>query len=103
MRTHVKGSASVIKGAVAAIAGLAIMGVAASAHAGEGRWKRGHFGPPGYVPGYVMVPPGHVRYYAPPVYYAPPPVVYATPVVAYPAPAYYSPGYLSLGVNIPLP
>jgi hypothetical protein len=89
------------KRAVAALVGLAIISMAVDAQAGEGQWKHGYYGPPGYV----MVPPGHVRYYAPvPVYYVPPPVVYAAPVVAYPAPVYYAPAYpsLSLGLNIPL-
>jgi hypothetical protein len=53
------------------------------------------------APYYVVVPPGPVRYYAPPS------VVYATPpVIVYPAPVYdapyMAPAYPSLNINIPL-
>ena len=88
----------------AGIVGAAILTAATGAQAGEGHWKhgRGH-----YAPYYVAVPPGHVRYYAPP------PVVYAAPpMVVYPAPVVYAPAYpvydgpaspsLNLGINIPL-
>jgi hypothetical protein len=87
----------------ALVAGLAILGAAAGAEAGEGHGKKHHHHY--YGPGYVKVPPGHVHYYAPaPVYYAP------RPVVVYPAPVMYAPAYpvygpppgISLGVNLPL-
>jgi hypothetical protein len=95
------------RGVLAAFAaGAAILGAAGSAEAGEGKGKkyRGYYAPPGYV----MVPPGHVRYYAPA------PVVYAQPVAVYPAPVMYAPAYpvyaapyapvgsLNLGISLPL-
>lgn len=95
------------RGILAAFAaGAAILGAAGSAEAGEGKGKkyRGYYAPPGYV----MVPPGHVRYYAPA------PVVYAQPVAVYPAPVMYAPAYpvyaapyapvgsLNLGISLPL-
>ena len=78
------------------------LGMASGAEAGEGHKYRGYYGP-----GYVMVPPGHVRYIAPA------PVVYAVPapVMVYPAPVAYVPAYpaygypggsLSIGLNLPL-
>ena len=88
---------------MAGIVGAAILTATTSAQAGEGRWKHGHDHD---APYYVAVPPGHVRYYAPP------PVVYAPPMVVYPAPVVYAPAYpvydgpvnpsLNLGINIPL-
>lgn len=88
----------------ACVATMAGLGLASGAHAGEGNKHRGYYG---YGPGYVMVPPGHVRYVAPA------PVVYAVPapVVVYPAPVAYVPAYpaygypggnLSIGLNLPL-
>ena len=87
----------------ALVAGVAVVGTAAGAEAGEGHGKKHrHY----YAPGYVVVPPGHVHYYAPaPVYYAP------RPVVVYPAPVMYAPAYpdygppggsVNLGINLPL-
>ena len=87
-------------------ASVAALGAAASAEAGEGKGKkyRGYYTPPGYV----MVPPGHVRYYAPA------PVVYAQPIAVYPVPVMYAPAYpvyaapyapvgsLNLGISLPL-
>lgn len=84
----------------ACVAAVAAFGLASGAEAGEGNKYRGY-----YAPGYVMVPPGHVRYIAPA------PVVYAVPapVVVYPAPVAYVPAYggypggnLSIGLNLPL-
>ena len=93
------------RGILAAFAaGAAILGGAAGAEAGEGKKYRGYYAPPGYV----MVPPGHVHYYAPA------PVVYAQPVAVYPAPMMYAPAYpvyaapyapvgsLNLGISLPL-
>ncbi len=88
------------------VAGLAALGAAASAEAGEGNGKKkGRYY---YAPDYVAVPPGHVHYYAPaPVYYAPAP----RPVVVYPAPVMYAPAYpvygspggsVNLGISLPL-
>ena len=86
----------------AGVATIAGPGLATAAEAGEGNKYRGYYGQ-----GYVMVPPGHVRYVAPA------PVVYAVPapVVVYPAPVAYVPAYpaygypggnLSIGLNLPL-
>jgi hypothetical protein len=85
---------------------VAALGLASGAEAGEGK-KHRHYYVPGYGPGYVVVPPGHVRYLAPaPVVYAAPPpmVVYPAPIAYVPAyPAYGSPGgNLSIGLNLPL-
>ncbi len=88
----------------ALVAGVAVLGAAASAEAGEGHGKKHrHYY---YAPGYAAVPPGHVHYYAPaPVYYAP------RPVVVYPAPVMYAPAYpvygspggsVNLGISLPL-
>jgi hypothetical protein len=88
---------------VAGLVATTVLGVTGVAEAKD--WKRGHY----YGPGYVFVPPGHMRYYAPaPVFYAAPPpvVVYPQPVAfvpAYPAYDYGAPlGSLSLGVTLPL-
>ena len=78
----------------AAIAGFAVLTVAAGAQAHDERhWKhhRHH--------GHHFVPPGHV-YYSAPVIYAPRPVVYSAPV--YYDPGYYPPQGLSLNFNVPL-
>ncbi|MDP1747960.1 MAG: hypothetical protein Q8L22_00770 [Reyranella sp.] len=107
MRNIPNGLPSGLKGRgilAACVTGAAILGLAGVAEAGEGHGKkyRGYYGP-----GYVMVPPGHVRYYAPA------PVVYAVPapVMVYPAPVAYVPAYpaygypggsLSIGLNLPL-
>jgi hypothetical protein len=98
-----------LRGILAAlVGGAALVGAAAGAEAGEGHGKKHrHYY---YAPGYVMVPPGHVHYYAPerPVVYAPRPVVvYPPPVVyapAYPAYPAYGPsgGSMSFGLNLPL-
>jgi hypothetical protein len=54
------------------------------------------------TPYYVVVPPGPVRYYAPPpVVYAPPPVIVYPAAPVYDAP-YIAPAYPSLNINIPL-
>lgn len=93
------------RGVLAAVAaGVAILGAAGGAEAGEGHGKKHrHYY---YAPGYVAVPPGHVHYYAPaPIVYAPPPmVVYPAPVMYGPAyPAYGSPGgSVNLGISLPL-
>ena len=90
----------------ACVIGVAVLGLAGVAEAGEGNGKkyRGYYAPPGYV----MVPPGHVRYYAPA------PVVHAQPIAVYPAPVMYAPAYpvyaapyapvgsLNLGISLPL-
>ncbi len=62
---------------IAAVAGLAALGVAAMPHDAKA-WWRGGFGVGIVVPPFVVAPP----VYPPPVY-APPPVVYAPPPVAY--------------------
>lgn len=89
-------------GAVA-ISVASFAGLATEAHAHDWKKSQGY-----YVPGYVAVPPGHARYYAPA------PVVYAQPVVVYPAPIVYAPAYpvyvapyapvgsLNLGISLPL-
>jgi len=95
------------RGILAALAaGAALVGAAAGAEAGEGHGKKHRHHHHYYAPGYVMVPPGHVRYYAPA------PVVYPAPVMYGPAyPAYdrsydrsYGPsgGSMSFGLNLPL-
>ena len=78
----------------AAIAGLAVLTVAAGAQAhDQNRWKHyRHHGP-------HFVPPGHV-YHSAPVIYAPRPVVYGPPV--YYEPVYYPPQGLNLNFNVPL-
>jgi hypothetical protein len=86
--------------AVAAALGTTMFGAADPAQAGDWK-KRGYYAPPGYV----YVPPGHVRYYAPaPVVYAAPPiVVYPQPMAYVPAyPAYAVPGSLSIGLTLPI-
>ena len=94
----------------ALVGGVALMGMAAGAEAGEGHGKKHRHHHYYYAPGYVAVPPGHVHYYAPerPVVYAPRPVVVYPPPVVY-APAYpsypsYGPsgGSMSFGLNLPL-
>ncbi|MBX9943758.1 MAG: hypothetical protein K2Y40_06735 [Reyranella sp.] len=95
------------KGALAiAVAGTAVVGSAADAQADGWKKSKGY-----YAPGYVVVPPGQVRYYAPaPVIYAAPP-----PVIVYPAPVMYAPAYpiyaapyaapvgsLNFGITLPL-
>jgi hypothetical protein len=88
---------------VAAWVVSAVLGATGSAQA-DG-WKKKHHRY--HAPGYVFVPPGHVRYYAPaPVIYAAPP-----PIVVYPQPMAYAPVYrdyapsppsLNLGLTVPL-
>ena len=70
---------------VAAILGLAAVGVAAVPHDANAWWRGGYgYGIGVYVPPIYLAPPA---YYAPPrAYYAPPPVAYYAP----PAP-YYGP------------
>ena len=90
---------------IAGLVGIATLGVAAGAQAGEGHGHgKHHHGY--YAPQYVAVPPGHVHYYAPaPVYYvAPRPVmVYPAPVAYVPAyPVYAAPPGLNLNLNLPL-
>ena len=82
---------------VAGIVGLAMLGGAAGAQAGEGHWKHGRYGY--YEPEYVFVPPGHVHYYAPR-----PVIVYPAPVYVPAYPVYAPPAYpgLNLNFNIPL-
>ena len=88
----------------AAVVATATLGATDAAEAHD--WEKRHRGPPGYV----VVPPGHVRYYAPaPVVYAVPApmVVYPQPVAYVPlqyGPAYYGPpvGSLSFGLTLPL-
>jgi hypothetical protein len=63
---------------IAAVIGLAAVGVAAAPHEADA-WWRGGFGVGIVVPPVVVAPP--------PVYYPPPPVAYAPPPPAYyPAP-----------------
>jgi len=66
-------------GAIAAVAGLATMGVAALPHPAEAWWRGGCCG----VGIDLVVPPVVVApapaYVAPPAYYAPPPVAYYAP------------------------
>lgn len=86
-------------------------GVAGSAQA-DGWKKKGRHHHRYHGPSYVMVPPGHVRYYAPaPVIAAPVVVAPTRPVVVYPEPVYAAPVYaapvypapgVSIGVNLPL-
>jgi hypothetical protein len=61
-------------GTVAAVAGLAAVGVAAAPHNAMA-WWRGGWGVRIVLPPVVVAPP--------PVYYAPPPVAYVAPPVAY--------------------
>ena len=70
---------SVLKriGAVAAVAGFALVGFAAMPQKAEA-WWRGGVGVGVWVPPVVVAPP--------PVYVAPPPVVYAPPPAYYPPP-----------------
>jgi hypothetical protein len=75
---------SVLKrfGTVAAVAGLAAVGVAAMPHDAKAWWQGG-FGVGVWMPPIVVAPP----------VYAPPPVAYYPPPPAYypPPPAYYPP------------
>ena len=57
---------------IAAVLGLAAVGVMAMPHNANAWWRRGIW----IAPVYVAPPP---VYYAPPVIYAPPPVVYTQP------------------------
>lgn len=61
-------------GTVAAVAGLAAVGIAAAPDQAEA-WWRGGYGVGIWIPPVVVAPP--------PVYYAPPPVYYRPPPVAY--------------------
>lgn len=63
---------------MAAVAGLAAIGIAAAPHDAKA-WWRGGWGVGVVVPPVVVAPP----VYAPPRYYAPPPVAYAVPPRAY--------------------
>jgi hypothetical protein len=87
----------------ALIGGVALLGAAAGAQADEGHGKKHrHYY---YAPGYVVVPPGHVHYYAPApvVYAARPVVVYPEPVMYGPVyPAYGSPGSVNFNLSLPL-
>jgi hypothetical protein len=69
-------------GPMAAVAGLAAVGVAAMPHDANA-WWRGGIGVGIRVPPVVVAPPP--VYLAPPVVYAPPPIYYPPPVY-YPAP-----------------
>jgi hypothetical protein len=69
-------------GTMAAVAGLALVGVAAMPH-NANAWWRGGVGIGIWVPPVVVAPPVYVP---PPVVYAPPPVVYAPPPAYYPSP-----------------
>lgn len=75
-------------GAIAAVAGLAAVGVASLPHPAEAWWR----GPWCCGIGFgVWLPPIVV---APPPVYVPPPVYYAPPVVAYaPRPRVWVPGH----------
>jgi hypothetical protein len=68
-------------GAVAAVVGLATIGVTAMPHDAKAWWRGGGFGVGIVVPPVVVAPP----VYAPPVYVAPP-VAYVPPPAYYPAP-----------------
>jgi hypothetical protein len=95
------------RGAMVGLAGAVALGAVGVAEAND--WKRHHHHGP---PGYVVVPPGHVRHVAAasaPVVYAAPVVVYQQPVVY--VPVHYAPAYptndppvgsLSLGLTVPL-
>ena len=69
-------------GSLAAIVGLAAIGIAAAPHEAKA-WWRGGWGVGIAVPPVVVAPP----VYAAPRYYAPPPVAYAVP----PGPYYSGP------------
>ena len=89
-----------------AVVATAMLGATEAAEAHD--WEKRHRRPSGYL----VVPPGHARYYAPaPVVYAVPApvVVYPQPVAYVPlqyAPAYpaYGPpvGSVSFGLTLPL-
>lgn len=94
-----------VRNTVAVLAGISAAGAAGAVEAHD--WKKKHHRHE--PPGYVFVPPGHVRpYVAVPVVYARPVVVYPQPVAYVPAvpayPAYYGPpgGSLSFGMTVPL-
>ncbi len=100
-------TASTWRRAAAALVGTAALGAVNAAEAHDWKRHRHHDAPIGYV----VVPPGHVRYAAPAVVYAVPApiVVYPQPVAYVPlpyAPAYpaYGPpvGSLSFGLTVPL-
>ncbi|UYN95819.1 MAG: hypothetical protein KIT25_02390 [Enhydrobacter sp.] len=83
----------------AVVAGVAVLGAAGAAEAGEGHWKKKH--------GRHFVPPGHVYYVTPmqmyPYYMKPAPVVvYPEPVYVRPPPRYYYYRQPSINVTIPL-
>ena len=82
---------------VAAVVGLAAVGVAALPHNANAWWRGGYgFGifipPPIYVAPPAYYPPPPPAYYAPPVYYAPPPAYYPPPR-RYWVPAHWNGGY----------
>jgi hypothetical protein len=76
-------------GGIAAIAGLAAIGITAMPQ-NANAWWRGGVGVGIWVPPVVVAPraypPPPVVYAPPPAYYAPPPVVYAPPPAYYPPP-----------------
>jgi hypothetical protein len=74
-------------GTVAAVAGLAAVGIAAAPHDAKAWWGVGVAVPPIVVGPPVYGPPVYgPPVYAPPAYYAPPPVAYVPPPAYYPAP-----------------
>lgn len=75
---------------VAAVLGLAAVGVAALPHDAKAWWRGGGIGIGIYVPPVYLAPPA---YYAPPVYYAPPPAYYYAPPQRYWVPAHWDRGY----------
>ncbi len=80
---------------VAAILGLATVGVAAMPPDANAWWRGGYgYGIGIYVPPIYVAPPA---YYAPPVYYAPPPPVYYAPPRHYWVPAHWEGGYWMRG------
>jgi hypothetical protein len=75
---------------VAAVVGLAAVGIAAMPHDADA-WWRGGYGIGIYVPPIFVAPPVYV---APPVaYYAPPPGYYYGPPRGYWVPAHWDRGY----------
>jgi hypothetical protein len=68
-------------GSVAAVAGLAVVGIAAAPHPANA-WWRGGFGVGIVLPPVVVAPP----VYAAPVYVAPPVAYYPPPPAYYPPP-----------------
>ena len=81
---------------IAAILGLATVGVAALPHDANAWWRGGGVGIGIYLPPVILGPPAYYApppaYYAPPVYYAPPPTYYAPPR-HYWVPAHWEGGY----------